>query len=673
MVFKYRIVCMKRLFLIVVYVFFSYWTVLRAQEISQLDLFQPMEAGLRDQQQLTELDMDIRQLQAAYRQGLADRIQFRLPLKEEALSFALQRVELFHPDFQLSNAHGEMLNIPTGRHYQAFQGDTLLTLSVFPHGVHAQMNTSAQSFTLAADPRQPSRYYWNRTSQRAPQLTGLCQTSDVIDADLQRSIQEVDQSVYTRSALPALSVYFEMDHYIYQEQGQQLETCLLLMAGIFNAVAQIYRLEGIGLQLRGLKVWDQPDAFSTEDAREALSSFRAYLPRTYTEAERDWDIALLLSRYTNSDGLAPHGGLANINSLCDIRRRQAYANIGSGYNGYPHYSWTVFVIAHEIGHTIASPHSHSCSWPEGPLDDCYCPEGACEPGPSAAERGGGTIMSYCYLQQPFSNFCPEFPAGENPGVNYLRAFGEYPGNLMRQRIREKACLQDRPVEQLPNLRVVTLERLTRINDTILVEGLEVQNTGTRAAALFRVGLFQGDDFVGVVPIQSLAAGGSLKVDFELLLPDTNWQTNFSFHLDIWQEVAEWHEGDNFYEQELTEQQDYPILLPKSDSVWLDTDYFFAFPGLALQNIGWVGSSSIDLRCYLEQSGERVLLLLQKSVSALAPTEKHHFSVAAYEPGLALPAGAYYLRIEIGEQGAWEVYRWPKPIAIRGAFWEWFRN
>ena len=672
---KYRIVPMKRPFLIGLYGLLSCCTLLQAQEITELQVFQDQVVALRDQEQgtRTPLKMDLPKLRAAYEQGLADRLTFRLPLKREGLSFPLQRVDLFHPSFQLTRANGKVQEIITGRHYQAFQGDTLITLSVFPTGLQAQVNTADESFTLAADPRQPEQYYWKIEQESDRQVPISCHTSDEIRPGLKRSMQELDQSVYLRSALPALSVYFEMDHYIYQEQGEDLDNCLLLMAGIFNAVAQIYRLEGIGLQLRGLKVWDQPDPFATEDAREAIFSFRGYLPATFTEEERDWDIEFLLSRYTDEEGLAPNGGLANINSLCNLRRRQAYANIGSTYQNYPEYSWTVFVIAHEIGHTIASPHSHNCFWPEGPLDDCYCPEGSCDPGPSVVEQGGGTLMSYCYLQEPFSNFCQEFPSGGNVGVNYLRAFGKYPGDLMRQRIQEKACLRDRPVEQLPNLRVKSVQQLSRVNDTLVVEGLLIENTGVREAFLFHIGIFQEADLIGAIPIQQLAAGDSIPIDFELLLPATNRSLDFSFHLDILQEVAEWHEGDNFYQDQLREWQDFPILNLASDSLWTDTEYYFIFPNFRLQNTGWAGSSPLDIRCYLEYEDQRTLMLSQKKVSSVEADSAFRFSVGAYEPALALPAGKYFLRIEIITENGMEVYRWPEVLSIRGASWEWFRK
>lgn len=671
---KYRIVPMKRLFLTGFYVFFVCWQALLAQEVQKLDLFEPLEVvQARHADRGVPLKMDQARLRAIYEQGLPDRIQFQIPLGDQTLNLPLHEVSLFHPDFQLLDARGAVIAADRGRHYQAFLGDTLLALSIFPEGLQAQMSTGSHNFTLTADPQRPSSYYWIRTADAQRMGLGLCQTADDLDEDLKREMSKTDQSVQSRSALPPLDAYFEMDHFIYLEQDRSPERCLLLMAGLFNSVSQIFRLEGIGLRLSGLKVWDEPDPFSTEDARKALFSFRSYLPKTYTESERDWDMAMLLSRYTNEAGLAPNGGLANINSLCNLRRRQAYANLGSIYQDFPVYSWSVFVIAHEFGHTIASPHSHNCFWPGGPLDDCYCQEGSCEPGPSVVEQGGGTIMSYCYLQEPFSNFCSEFPSGKNPGVNFLRAFGQYPADLMRQRIQEKDCLRDRPVEQLPNLRVRVLDKLSRINDTVSIEGLVVQNTGTMDAFLFRIGIFQGADLVATIPIQQLAAGDSIQIYHDFILPRLDRTRDFSFQLDILQEVSEWHEGDNFYTYQLEEEKDYPLLSLSSGSDWMDTDYFFLIPDILLTNRGWAGSDTIDIRCYLGQDGVPLLMLSQKKLTTLEPASDYHFKLAAYEPALNLPAGKYELSIEWTTNGIRHTFQWPAPIRIRGAVWEWFRK
>ena len=73
-----------------------------------------------------------------------------------------------------------------------------------------------------------------------------------------------------------------------------------------------------------------------------------------------------------------------------------YAGINSSYADVPTYSWTVDVIAHELGHLFGSQHTHACVWNGNntAIDGCYTTEGNCgNPG----EPNKGTIMSYCHL------------------------------------------------------------------------------------------------------------------------------------------------------------------------------------------------------------------------------------------------------------------------------------
>ncbi|MEA5141280.1 M12 family metallo-peptidase [Arcicella rigui] len=65
---------------------------------------------------------------------------------------------------------------------------------------------------------------------------------------------------------------------------------------------------------------------------------------------------------------------------------------------------TAYTIAHEIGHTFGSPHTHNCNWPGGMLDYCAADEAGCNK-PFAMARSKGSIMSYCFQGFTFHPLC----------------------------------------------------------------------------------------------------------------------------------------------------------------------------------------------------------------------------------------------------------------------------
>lgn len=62
---------------------------------------------------------------------------------------------------------------------------------------------------------------------------------------------------------------------------------------------------------------------------------------------------------------------------------------------------SVPTILHELGHSLGSPHTHSCYWPGGPIEICVASEGSCHYGQLLSLEIPGTIMGYCTSIQNF--------------------------------------------------------------------------------------------------------------------------------------------------------------------------------------------------------------------------------------------------------------------------------
>ncbi len=214
--------------------------------------------------------------------------------------------------------------------------------------------------------------------------------------------QVVDQCV---------EVYLEADYFMFQDYGT-VQGVMDYLSEVWVHVAALYDAEEITMNISEIFVWTSNDPYSDVNAGSALQTFQAFRPNF------NGDIAHLVS--TNPGNI---GGIAFLGALCtDVA--YGFSNITNSFNPLPNYSWTINVLTHEIGHTLGSYHTHSCNWPQGPLDNCSPPEGSCNPGPSPSN--GGTIMSYCHLT--------------GIGIDFNNGFGDVPGDLIRSNVAVANCL-----------------------------------------------------------------------------------------------------------------------------------------------------------------------------------------------------------------------------------------
>ena len=236
---------------------------------------------------------------------------------------------------------------------------------------------------------------------------------------IQKSLTGNMNSMAT-STLYKANIAVESDYDFYNFNGGNMDRATNYIISLYVPVSAIYvRDVNVQLQISYLRVWTTindpyPDASSSN---EVLVAFRAYWNANMQGTPRT--LAHFIT--TRPGGL---GGIAYIDVLC--------ANTSSGYgygfsdldgtfNPLPTYSWDVMVVAHETGHNFGSPHTHSCSWPGGPIDSCYAVEGGCYSGPAIARVG--TIMSYCHLNGSIALF-----------------FGPLPSQLIRSRSETAPCL-----------------------------------------------------------------------------------------------------------------------------------------------------------------------------------------------------------------------------------------
>ncbi len=241
-------------------------------------------------------------------------------------------------------------------------------------------------------------------------------------------------------AVDTVGIYFETDYQMYDDFGGNLNNLVNHVYGIFNQVATIYQNESIPIMISGIGYWKTPDPYINDtDSYDILTKFGYN-----TQDEFEGDLAHLISTGHNQ----ALGGIAWINVLCtpynpqDYSGRFAFSNIEDSYNPYPAYSWTVMVLAHEMGHNFGSYHTHACHWPNGfgigPLDTCVVTaenssyfDGCVPiyPQNSCVRPQMGTVMSYCH-------FC----FNNGGGINLAFGFGPLPGDTIRSWYNLATCL-----------------------------------------------------------------------------------------------------------------------------------------------------------------------------------------------------------------------------------------
>ncbi len=212
----------------------------------------------------------------------------------------------------------------------------------------------------------------------------MCGTSDPAVIQRPHKSRKIENST---QALVSISVELEGDTDYYTDHNNDADDATEYAEAVIAAVNIIYKRDlGAVLKIANWTLWETTDPYTSTSADKLLGQFRQYWVTNNTNRPRT--IAHLLS------GINDLGGIAYLESLCDTNYGYSVSGVTSKAT-YPAagYVWDTDVVAHEIGHNIGSPHTHSCSW-QPAIDSCYKSEGGCFTGTTPVQ---GTIMSYCHL------------------------------------------------------------------------------------------------------------------------------------------------------------------------------------------------------------------------------------------------------------------------------------
>ena len=328
----------------------------------------------------------------------------------------LEKVDFFHENFVINTSVPINTEIDRGFHYRGkIKGNdnSLVTVSIFDGKLQAIISDENSNYNLGileSSLKSKEKTYILFPEKQLDHLKGAYCSTPELPAGVSINVSK-EPSNLKSAADKCVSVYLEIDYDVFQNKGS-VQNATDYMTAVFNEISALYANESITLKLGELFVWNSSSPYGGSSSTAYLNGFRS------TRSTFNGDVAHLVSMKDS------YGGVAYVDVLCVPSYAYGWSGIRANYEQVPTYSWTVEVITHELGHNLGSPHTQSCTWPGGAIDDCYTTEGSCGAGPTPTN--GGTIMSYCHLT--------------NIGINFNNGFGPLPGNKIREEVANASCL-----------------------------------------------------------------------------------------------------------------------------------------------------------------------------------------------------------------------------------------
>ena len=343
----------------------------------------------------------------------------------------------------------------------------------------------------------------------------LCQVDEIKqETDLEPQKENLNRD---GSSVNCIRVFYELTYDIYFQNSESVTETMNWLTSVHNIVATLYSNDGMPTTLSDVLIWETEDPYVGSNL-EKLEFFRN------TRIAFDGDVGHLLD-------LPITGGVAYVNTLC-TSFRYAFSGVSMNFAELPTYSWTVNVVAHEMGHSLGSPHTHACFWygTDSPIDSCGPEAGfseGCDRGEIPAD--GGTIMSYCHLN--------------NVGINSAKGFHPQVSAYLNNNIDTKACLGSDCIESCVQTIAGVFVSQTDIN-TLSITIDDVISTSwdyrvfelngavdpftTTSNNSFSYSTIQPNTYYVVQVLSNCSNGSNGSFFSKLFLTDTDWCAGQSF-------------------------------------------------------------------------------------------------------------------------------------------------
>lgn len=264
-----------------------------------------------------------------------------------------------------------------------------------------------------------------------PSSPFICGTSDSdIDDRLRETMHNTGkQSQLQNTNVLTISVAVEIDNVLSARYSDTTQAIAYSLSVLEASSVVMERDLNAKYAITYVRVWRTrpPYTVSTPSPNTMnadIKRFAAWWSDTM-KGKVEYDAVHWLSYSNQNAGIASRiGGICSDSGTYALTFLKLDLTQGNSRSG------DVQVLSHEFGHVFGSPHTHSCMWQGGPIDNCA---GGVENGPCAYTRSQtemGTIMSYCLMRgnaYPFSlSFHPQCASLIRKHLNRVPCVGNQP-------------------------------------------------------------------------------------------------------------------------------------------------------------------------------------------------------------------------------------------------------
>jgi len=352
-------------------------------------------------------------------------IKLAFNINDEPILLKLFEVDIFSDNFKAATStltSRNNFNIEKGLHYWGVvdgKENSLTCISFFNNEVSGFIAYGGNTYLLGKMKNQEYHVLYKNTDLNFNNnfTCNVQLPANGVEKQIQQQVsQKKSATIY------CVDIHIEADYDLYLDLGSSVNSTTNYVNGLMAQCIIQFANDNIDIQVSYINVWTNTSPY---DAASADVGIMLDELRNYGWGQTNGNLVHLI---TTIGG----GGVAYLDVLCNNSNyNTGVSNVYTNFNNVPVYSWDVNVVTHELGHNLASPHTHDCAWNGNntAIDDCGYNYSGGTDGCDGPTPAAGTIMSYCHLYGAI-------------GVDFTLGFGPQPKSLIVSTINNQFCLSN---------------------------------------------------------------------------------------------------------------------------------------------------------------------------------------------------------------------------------------